>query len=293
MTKTPCCRSVSCCPCMLLLPLLLCSQPASCSAVCLCALLLATVAASLMSVHGSVCPMEMLTCMLGCWVPIWLGVTLSFFVSACCLIDVCLPGCFPVYLSGSLSGCLSVGLSVCPCTCHFGVCLSVSLSVCESVCSATFCLWAHQSVHPPPACSSSCCISPLSTAASSAGVLLQDITCLYLFALLLQCFILIPYLVKTPVYPQTAKNVTDRMLDLVTYAVPVSLPTVLLLVVAVAGGRLGKAGIMLMAPEAVKQGAAVDVVCFDKTGTLTQSAVGSLPAQLGCCHVEGCCLTAT
>lgn len=139
------------------------------------------------------------------------------------------------------------------------VCLSVGLSVC--LCLSFSCT-----------ASLTCC--PRQHACACA---LQDITCLCLFALLLQCFILIPYLVKTPVYPQTAKNVMDRVLDLVTYAVPVSLPTVLLLVVAVAGGRLGKAGIMLMFPEAVKQGAAVDVVCFDKTGTLTQSAVSAMP----------------
>lgn len=119
---------------------------------------------------------------------------------------------------------------------------------------------------------------------------MQDVTCLCLFALLMQCFILIPYLVKTPVYPQTARDIIHRLLDLVTYAVPVSLPTVLLLAVAVAGGRLGKAGIMLMFPEAVKQGAAVDVVCFDKTGTLTQSAVSFLPIQMGSCRF-GCCFT--
>ena len=62
-------------------------------------------------------------------------------------------------------------------------------------------------------------------------------------------------------------------MDLVTYAAPIMLPTVMLLLVAVAGMRLGSAGIMLMFPEAFKCGAAVDVVCFDKTGTLTQSAV--------------------
>lgn len=101
----------------------------------------------------------------------------------------------------------------------------------------------------------------------------QDITCLCLFALLLQCLILIPYLAKVSVHPQSTMDIMHRMMDLVTYAAPIILPTVMLLVVAVAGMRLGTAGIMLMFPEAFKCGAAVDVVCFDKTGTLTQSAV--------------------
>ena len=104
-------------------------------------------------------------------------------------------------------------------------------------------------------------------------IYLQDITCLCLFALLLQCFILIPYLAKVSVYPQTTRDITYRLLDFVTYAVPITLPTVMLLLVAVGGKRLGKAGIMLTLPEALKHGAAVDVVCFDKTGTLTHSAV--------------------
>lgn len=106
-------------------------------------------------------------------------------------------------------------------------------------------------------------------------VCLQDITCLCLFALLLQCLILIPYLAKVSVHPQSTRDIIYKVLDLVTYAVPIILPTVMLLVVAVAGMRLGTAGIMLMFPEAFKCGAAVDVVCFDKTGTLTQSAVSS------------------
>ena len=74
-------------------------------------------------------------------------------------------------------------------------------------------------------------------------------------------------------YPQSTADIIHRLLDLVTYAVPISLPTVMLLVLAVAGKRLGNAGIMLIFSEALKHGAAVDVVCFDKTGTLTHSAV--------------------
>ena len=101
----------------------------------------------------------------------------------------------------------------------------------------------------------------------------QDISCLCLFSLLLQCLILVPYLIKVSVYPQTTRDIAYKLLDLLTHAVPIHLLTVMLLVVAVAGKRLGKAGIMLMYPEALKHGAAVDVVCFDKTGTLTQSAV--------------------
>lgn len=120
-------------------------------------------------------------------------------------------------------------------------------------------------------------------------VCLQDVNCLCLFALLLQCLILIPYLAKVSVYPQTTRDIAYRLLDLVTHAVPITLPTVMVLVVAVAGKRLGQAGIMLMFPEALKRGAAVDVVCFDKTGTLTQSAVSS-PSPLRLQLMPSCVL---
>ena len=115
-------------------------------------------------------------------------------------------------------------------------------------------------------------------------VCLQDITCLCLFALLLQCLILIPYLAKVSLYPQTTRDIAYRLMDLLTYAVPITLPTVMLLVVAVAGKRLSMAGITLVFPEVLKRGAAVDVVGFDKTGTLTQSAVSSAlkPSETAC-----------
>jgi P-type E1-E2 ATPase len=103
--------------------------------------------------------------------------------------------------------------------------------------------------------------------------LLQDVIRLYLFALVLQFFILIPYIVKAPQRHQTAKDVILYLLDTVTYAAPPGLPTVLLLVGIIAGGRLKRDGLLLMFPEILKRGAAVDVVCFDKTGTLTQSTV--------------------
>ena len=98
-------------------------------------------------------------------------------------------------------------------------------------------------------------------------------TRLYLFSLVLHFFILIPWLIKAPVFPQTTRHIVHRLLDTVTDAAPVMLPTMMLLVVAVAGRRLLGKGMMLIYPEALKRGAAVDVVCFDKTGTLTESAV--------------------
>ncbi len=101
----------------------------------------------------------------------------------------------------------------------------------------------------------------------------QDIGRLYLFALVIQCFILIPYMIKAPEHKQTTAQVAWRLVDLVTFAAPPGLPLVLLVLGIVACSRLKKLGMVLLFPEIVKRGAAVDVLCVDKTGTLTDSAV--------------------
>ncbi|DBA88976.1 TPA: hypothetical protein ACH3X2_000200 [Trebouxia sp. C0005] len=116
-----------------------------------------------------------------------------------------------------------------------------------------------------------------------AGTLVQqDIRRLYFFALVLQCFILIPYMLKASQHHQSTSQVIYRLLDLVTFVAPPGVPLLLLVLSAVAMMRLRKLGLVLLHGEVVKQGAAVDVVCFDKTGTLTHSTAelhGVLPVQ--------------
>ena len=58
-----------------------------------------------------------------------------------------------------------------------------------------------------------------------------------------------------------------------TFAAPPGLPLVLLLVGVAARILLKKDRLLLLFPEIIKRGAAVDVVAFDKTGTLTDSTV--------------------
>ena len=102
---------------------------------------------------------------------------------------------------------------------------------------------------------------------------LQDILRLYGFALVMQFFILIPYLAKASVHNVDQQHVLWKVLDLLTYVAPPGLTTVMVIAGAVARSRLRKDGLRLLRPEVMKQGAAVDIVCFDKTGTLTHSAV--------------------
>lgn len=107
---------------------------------------------------------------------------------------------------------------------------------------------------------------------------LQDLARLYLFALVLQCLILIPYLIRVAQHEhkQSTRDIVGRLLDAaLLYAFPPGSPTVMLVVGGVARSRLMNIGLLLKSPEILKQVADVDVICFDKTGTLTHSAVSS------------------
>jgi len=102
---------------------------------------------------------------------------------------------------------------------------------------------------------------------------LQDVFHLYAFALVLQILIHIAYFAKAATFKQTPDDVLRKVIDIILYAVPVGVPTVMLLIGRIAYQRLTKEKIALMFPESLKVGALADVVCFDKTGTLTHSMV--------------------
>ncbi|KAL0048212.1 hypothetical protein WJX82_010068 [Trebouxia sp. C0006] len=113
---------------------------------------------------------------------------------------------------------------------------------------------------------------------------LADVFHLYAFALVLQIFIHIPYFAKAAAFKQTPDDVLRKIIDIMLYAVPVGVPTVMLLIGRIAYQRLAKEKIALMFPESLKVGALADVVCFDKTGTLTHSVTelaGVLPVHKG------------
>ena len=106
-----------------------------------------------------------------------------------------------------------------------------------------------------------------------AAVLLQDMLCLYAFAFFLQLLIHIPYFIKAATFKQTGSQVVHRLLDMLMYAAPVSIPTILMTIGRIAYVRMAKDNMDLKFPEAMQLGGMADVVCFDKTGTLTHSAV--------------------
>ena len=82
-------------------------------------------------------------------------------------------------------------------------------------------------------------------------------------------------------------------MDLIIFAFPPGLPAVMLVIGAVARGRLLRDGLLLKFPEILKLGAAVDVVCFDKTGTLTSSAVSVSFIAATCSCSEQMCFDKT
>lgn len=104
---------------------------------------------------------------------------------------------------------------------------------------------------------------------------LQDVLRFYLFGLVVQLFILLPYMIKASAHHQTWSNIVVRLLDYVVNAVPVGVVTIMVCNGIIGRFRLGKEGLLLMFPECLRLGADLDLICFDKTGTLTHRNVSS------------------
>ena len=104
-------------------------------------------------------------------------------------------------------------------------------------------------------------------------MVLQDMFYLYAFAVFLQLLIHIPYFIKAATFKQTGSQVVHRLLDILTYAAPVGIPTVFMTIGRIGYVRMAKDNLDLKFPEAMQLGGMADVVCFDKTGTLTHSVV--------------------
>ena len=91
-------------------------------------------------------------------------------------------------------------------------------------------------------------------------IAMMSILCIVGFA------ISIPFLVKT----QTWSDILKKSLDLITTAVPPSLPACLGIGISYSIARLKKQKIMCIARERVNIAGKVNILCFDKTGTLTE-----------------------
>ena len=88
----------------------------------------------------------------------------------------------------------------------------------------------------------------------------MGILCLFGFA------ISIPFLLDT----QTWSEIIKKSLDLITTAVPPSLPACLGIGISYSINRLKKQNIMCIARDRVNSAGKVNILCFDKTGTLTE-----------------------
>ena len=89
---------------------------------------------------------------------------------------------------------------------------------------------------------------------------MMSILCIVGFA------ISIPFLVKTQEWTEILK----KSLDLITTAVPPSLPACLGIGISYSISRLKKQKIMCIARDRVNTAGKVNILCFDKTGTLTE-----------------------
>ena len=88
----------------------------------------------------------------------------------------------------------------------------------------------------------------------------MSILCIFGFA------ISIPFLLETQEWDEILK----KSLDLITTAVPPSLPACLGIGISYSINRLKSQGIMCIARDRVNSAGKVNILCFDKTGTLTE-----------------------
>jgi len=81
------------------------------------------------------------------------------------------------------------------------------------------------------------------------------------------------YLTSTHV---ETKEIIIRVLDIITVAVPPSLPAAMTVGIIYAQGRLKKRGIFCISPPRINLCAKIQCYCFDKTGTLTEDGLDLL-----------------
>ena len=104
-------------------------------------------------------------------------------------------------------------------------------------------------------------------------IAMMSVLCIFGFV------ISIPFLIKT----QEWSEILTKSLDLVTTAVPPSLPACLGIGISYSIARLKKHKIMCIARDKVNIAGKVDILCFDKTGTLTEDHLdvyGYRPVQM-------------
>lgn len=96
-------------------------------------------------------------------------------------------------------------------------------------------------------------------------------------------FIVLPQLLET----MTTNQIIFKFLDLVTIAIPPSLPAAMNVGISFALDRLKKKNIFCISPPRVIVGGRVNMVCMDKTGTITEDNmefIGFKPSSEGCFH---------
>jgi H+-transporting ATPase len=70
------------------------------------------------------------------------------------------------------------------------------------------------------------------------------------------------------------------MLVIVVGGIPIAMPTVLSVTLALGAARLAKEGAIVAKMSAVEEMASMDILCSDKTGTLTLNKLSIDPQQV-------------
>lgn len=80
---------------------------------------------------------------------------------------------------------------------------------------------------------------------------------------------IIEIVVMYPVQKREYRNGIDNLLVLLIGGIPIAMPTVLSVTMAIGSHRLSKQGAITKRMTAIEEMAGMDVLCSDKTGTLT------------------------
>ena len=98
---------------------------------------------------------------------------------------------------------------------------------------------------------------------------------------------LIEIIVMYPIQKRTYRQGIDNLLVLLIGGIPIAMPTVLSVTMAIGSHRLSEQGAITKRMTAIEEMAGMDVLCSDKTGTLTlnkltvdKSLIEVFPADL-------------
>lgn len=96
---------------------------------------------------------------------------------------------------------------------------------------------------------------------------------------------LIELIVMYPIQQRRYRDGIDNLLVLLIGGIPIAMPTVLSVTMAIGSHRLSKQGAITKRMTAIEEMAGMDVLCSDKTGTLTLNKLTVDKSMVEVCNI--------